>query len=73
MKTSLIKLKRLSQGYDILDEDSCNIGVEEVFPRITNVDNCEDGIYEVITCDENRDWETNYIEDYNYNLIPFKG
>ncbi len=71
-KKTLTPLKRLSKGYQILGEDCDNIGADEVFPRIINVDECKDGIYKVITCNEHRDWESGYIEDYDYQLIKYE-
>jgi hypothetical protein len=28
----------------------------------------EDGVYEVVICNERRDWESGYIEDWDYRL-----
>lgn len=36
-----------------------------------NLYDLEDGIYELTTCDETRDWETNVIDSYNLMLIPY--
>lgn len=69
IKKSLFFLKRQCKGFNILKEDCQNIGADEVFPRIININNVDDGVYKVVTCDEERDWETNNIEDYNYMLI----
>jgi len=66
-------LKRQCVGYNILYEDCSMVGAEEVVKRITNLDKCEDGIYQVTTCNESHDWETPHIlEDYDYELIPLK-
>jgi hypothetical protein len=27
-------------------------------------------VYGVVICDESRDWETGYVDDYNYRLVP---
>ena len=34
-----------------------------------NLDECEDGVYGVVTCNEIRNWETGYIEEYDYMLV----
>lgn len=68
-KKSLIFLKRKCKGYNGLEEDCSNIGAEEVFPMITNIDSMEDGIYEVAVCNESRDWESGHIDDYEYQLV----
>ena len=69
LKKSLTFLRRQCEGFNIIEEDARNAGVEEIFPRITNLDECEDGIYEVITCNEKHDYETGYIDDYDYKLV----
>jgi len=71
-KKDLIFMKRKSNGYNILFEDCCCIGCEEVIPRITNFHECDDGLYEVVVCNEERDWESGNIDDYDYKLIGVK-
>ena len=73
IKKSLNFLKRKSVGFNVIDEDCSNIGVDEVVHRIINFNDVPDGIYRVITCDESRDWETGAIEDWNYKLIEYGG
>lgn len=70
-KKSIKFLKRKCKGYSILQEDCSNIGAEEVFLRIENLNDVEDGIYEVIITNEQRDWESGYIEDYDYHLTKY--
>ena len=69
-KRSLTYLKRKCKGYNILEEDASNIGADEVFPRIVNLDECEDGVYYVITTNVQTDWESGDVEDYDYRLVP---
>ena len=69
MKKSLAFLRRKSEGFNVLEEDASAAGAEEVLPRILNMDECQDGIYEVVTCNESRDYETGYIDDYDYLLV----
>lgn len=70
LKISIKLLKRLS-GSDYFLEDCANAGADCLFPIITNLNQCKDGIYELDTCDEHRDWESGYIDDYKYKLIPY--
>ncbi len=65
-------LKRKSFGFNVVAEDVSMVGVKEVIPRIINLDSCEDGIYEVITCNGSKDWETGYVDDYDYKLIKYE-
>ena len=71
-KKSLKFLKRKCNGFNIISEDAGYVGASEVVKRITNLDICEDGIYEVVICNEFSAWETPHIvEDYDYKLVPF--
>jgi hypothetical protein len=73
VKKCLSYLRRKTTGYyNIMEEDCQQIGDREVLDRIINLYSVEDGVYEVIPCDEYRDWESGYIEDYNYKLVPYK-
>ena len=65
-------LKRKSQGHNFVTEDASNVGADETWKRIINMDECKDGVYEVVTCNESRDWETGYIDDYDFKLVPFE-
>jgi hypothetical protein len=70
-KISLKKLKRKSSGYCFIEEDAMNIGFEEIYKKIINIEDCKDGIYVIETCNEKRDWESGDVDDYDYKLVPF--
>lgn len=72
-RTTIRYMKRHTRGYNVFDEDCKNIGAQDVIPRIVNLDDCEDGVYQLIMCDERKDWETGYVEDWDYKLIAFDG
>lgn len=69
IKKSLTFLRRKSEGFNILEEDTGAAGVEEILPRILNMDECQDGIYEVVMCNERHDYETGYVDGYDYRLV----
>ena len=69
MKKSLTFLRRKSEGFNLIEEDIGAVGAEQVLSRILNIDECQDGIYEVVTCNESRDYETGYIDCYDYRLV----
>lgn len=71
-KKSLNYLRRKSSGWNIIEEDCSNGGVDFVFNHIVNLDSCDDGIYEVIACNFSTDWETGYVDYYDYKLIPYE-
>lgn len=72
-KKSLTFLRRRCNGYNLLDEDAGTAGAGEVLPRILNLWAVEDGVYRVVSRNERRDWETGYVEDYDYWLAPDNG
>lgn len=69
-KRDLIFLRRQCTGFNVLEEDAHAVGSDEVIHRIANLTECKDGIYEVRTCNESKDWETGCIDDYDFNLVP---
>lgn len=73
LKRSLTFLRKLCKGYNLLEEDCAVIGAEYTLSSIINLNICEDGIYEVVSCNEKRDLETGYIDDYDLKLIPYIG
>ena len=72
MRKDLIRMKRLSWDYQILEEDADMIGAEDVIGNIIDFDSLKDGLYEVSTCNETHDWESGYLDSYDYKLTPFK-
>jgi hypothetical protein len=71
IKKSLTYLRRQCIGFNVLEEDVSAIGAEDVVSRIINLDKCKDGMYQVVACNERRDWETGYVDDYDLKLVPF--
>jgi hypothetical protein len=37
-----------------------------------NLDEYDEGIYEIITCNHSTDWETGVVDDWDLKLIPYK-
>ena len=72
-RKSLRILKRKCRGVTIVFEDAHSFGVEEVLKKIDNLYTYPDGMYQVIVTNTQRDWETGYIEDYDYSLVPVYG
>lgn len=70
-KKSLMFMRRKSKGLNILEEDASSTEDAHVMRRITNLNSVDDGLYTVAICDEERDFETGYVEDWNYKLVPF--
>ena len=67
---SVTVMRRMSQGHDFLGEDASMVGADLVMARITNLHEVDDGLYQVVTVNEGRDWETGYLEEWDYKLVP---
>jgi hypothetical protein len=68
LKKDLTFLNRKCLGHNILADDLENCGARDVYLRILDLSTAEDGVYEVVTCNESRDWESGYVEDWDYRL-----
>lgn len=69
---SILPLKRKSFGFQILQEDSDNIGADEVIHAIRDIYKLRDGVYSVNVCNPKYCYETGYLEEYDYQLNPFE-
>ena len=70
VKKSVTFLRKQSSGIGLLDEEISAVGAEDTVAKILNLDACSDGVYRVIVCNQKRDWETGYIDDYDFRLEP---
>jgi hypothetical protein len=52
-----------------MDMDEC--GVDRFCKRI-NIDKYKDGLYTIHMVNMSRDWETGYVDDYDYELREYK-
>ena len=72
VKKDLNFLKRRCKGFNTLADEVGNSGALEVIDRVLNLDSITDGIYEVVVANIERDWETGYIEDWDYTLASLE-
>lgn len=70
-KRSLNVLKRKSFGQNCLEEECSAIGAEEAIANVININEVEDGVYEVIVCNVSRDFESGCVDDWELKLVPF--
>lgn len=70
-QTKLRVLRKLSNFDHPFFEDCQNTSIKDVLDRIINLDDVDGGIYQVITCNYSRDWETGYIDDWDYKLVSY--
>lgn len=66
-------LRKKSEGFNFFEEDIKNIGVDLVLKNIINLHEVKDGVYQLIMVNEKIDWETGYIDSWDYKLIEYKG
>lgn len=71
VKITLYVMKSLSEGFLVIEDDVKQIGYAEVWPRVVNLLEVQDGLYQLIIVNESRDFESGYIEDYKFKLIPY--
>lgn len=72
LKKSVTFLRKRSIEGGYFEHDVDMVGPDEVFLRIVNLNECEDGIYEVVTVNPHCDWETGTLDDYDYKLIAIE-
>lgn len=70
-KQSITFMRRQCRGFNPMEEDIGMVGAELVLPLIMNRNECDDGLYRVVTYDEDRNPETGCVEEYSYWLIPY--
>lgn len=71
-KRELKFLKKKTYGYNFLLEDSDMTDTKNTINHIVNLDQCDDGVYEVVIDKWTTDWETGNIEEITWKLIPYK-
>lgn len=72
-KRSLTYLKRKCVGHNILDDARNNVGAKNTLGRITNLDECADGVYVVNVCNVRHDFESGHVDYLEYELIAACG
>lgn len=68
-RRELIPMKPKST-YNLLMDDAQHTDPKMVLDKITNLHEAPDGIYDIKTVNLIRCWETGYVEDYDYKLVP---
>ena len=64
-------MKRQCSGFNLLEYEIETTGSMDAVNRIVNLNECADGIYAVMTCNESHDRETGYLDDYDLKLVPY--
>lgn len=71
VRKDITYLKRKSEGFNFFEEDVKMVGAQDTISTIVNFNECDDGIYELITIKEHRDWETGIVDCYDLKLVLY--
>ena len=71
-KKRTLDYKGIPDSFNFIEEDVNCIGPKETLDLIRNLRDCDDGVYEVVFCSVSTDWETGYVDMYEYKLIPYE-
>lgn len=71
-KKSFIFRKRLCRGFNFVEEDLSCVGAEDTISRIANIDRYESGLYQLIMVNQHVDYESGYVDDWEYRLVPYE-
>lgn len=72
-RKDIVFLSRKSKSkHNLLVEEADACDPTWAFSKITNLNDLPDGIYSLETCNEHRDFETGYIDDYDFKLVPYE-
>lgn len=64
------KMKRLSKGYDALEEEWASIGCD--MEPIIGIESAVDGLYEIKMVNASVDYETGYVDSYDLQMFPYQ-
>ena len=64
--------RKLCRGENFFEEDFAQCGPDEVIKRIVHFNDLPDGLYEVLITNPKYDRESGLLDDYDFELIPFK-
>ncbi len=68
-KKSIKYLHRQCRNHNFLAEDVWSCDAYDVFPLFRDLDNKEDGVYEVVFVTTGVDWETGGVDEWEYSLV----
>lgn len=71
MRKNIIQQHRKSCGHQTMNDDCDMIGADETITRIKNLLSVKDGLYKIVLTNISKDWETGYVDSYDYELIPY--
>jgi len=70
-KTITIIVRKSDKEYAYCTSEEMSEAPELFLGRVTNLDAVEDGLYYLNVINEYRDWESGYVEDWDYELVQY--
>lgn len=67
-----IRVIKRKTEYDLLHDYCQQVGIQEAIENILNINSVEDGLYQLLMCNISKDYETGYIDDFNFKLVKYE-
>lgn len=67
-----IRVLRKQTTYDLLADEVDNIGLYDAIESIINLNDVEDGVYQLMHANIGTDWETGWVESWDLKLVPYE-
>jgi len=68
---TLRRLKRLSSGIDWVGEEVGMVGADDFLNSVENLQQVEDGIYQLVLIPGGTDYETGHMDSWSWRLQPW--
>ncbi len=69
-RISLLKRRSSKEAQYWFSEENAMAGSDGLFKSIININKVEDGIYTLDICNISKDWETGYLDSWDWVLTP---
>lgn len=71
-RRDLFYLKRKSSKYNLIDDDAVNAGADLAIQSIVNFEDCDDGVYQLVMVNAQRDFESGYVDSWEHKLVKIE-
>jgi hypothetical protein len=66
-----LRVIKSKSTFDLLEEEVSNVGIMDTLEYILNLDQCETGLYYLVTCNHSFDIESGHVDGYDLRLEPY--
>ena len=67
-----IRVLKRKTTYDFVKDEVDNIGIIDGLENIINLSGVHNGVYEVVVAHESYDFESGYLDDWSFKLVPYE-